>query len=231
VSTGPTRSVSGTSGPSALTTPPSPHPHPTAINAHEEFGYGWLDPYYGPGIRVTLASCFSFFDGVSVSAVVDRAHLRGTRTVDLSHGSNALEHFFPFMADLIAVFRLGDWTVVWQENGYPDQFANRVASMPDVSRAVIVFWNVNADQDFSYWENGRRLVDFDYPDDRIGTDPDRLLAPMQDTVLKPRAPDEGRTAIPDYRRMLALADRVTGVHLGPDFLNRESVVIHRALGQ
>jgi hypothetical protein len=51
--------------------------------------------------------------------------------------------------------------LVWQENGYPGQFADAIAASPHVSRAVIVSWNVNADQEFSYWENGHRVVRFD----------------------------------------------------------------------
>jgi hypothetical protein len=117
------------------------------------------------------------------------------------------------------------WTVVWQENGWPGQLADAIARSQQVRRAVIAFWNVNADQEFAYWEHGRRVVRFDYPDERDGSDPDRLLAAMRDTVLQPRTREEGNTAIPDYRRLLALADRVTGRHLGPDFLNQRSVVV------
>jgi hypothetical protein len=176
-------------------------------------------------VHVTVASCFSFFDGISVDEVVARSHMLHAHKVDLSTAPNALDNPSPFPADDVAVFNEGRWTVVWQDNGYPDQFADAIAASPKVSRAVIVFWNVNADQEFSYWENGDRVVRFDWPDDRTGTDPNRLLRAMSDTVLKPRATDEGDTAIPDYRRLLALADRVTRIHLGPDFLNRVAVVM------
>jgi hypothetical protein len=49
---------------------------------------------------------------------------------------------------------------------------------------------------------------------------------MRDTVgVVERAGAEDGTVFDIYQQMLVLAERITGVHLGPDFLNRTSVVV------
>jgi hypothetical protein len=68
-------------------------------------------------------------------------------------------------------------------------------------------------------------VAFDFPQERRGSDPDRLLAEMRDTVGVERTGEEDGAVFTIYQQMLALAERITGVHLGPDFLNQPAVVV------
>lgn len=86
-----------------------------------------------------------------------------------------------------------------------------------------MYWNVNARTEFSYWQDGERVVSFDLPDQRAGSDPDRLLADMNCTVLP--LVDSSRTMGAYYAGLLALAERITGIHLGPDFLHRPSMLV------
>jgi hypothetical protein len=135
----------------------------------------------------------------------------------------------PFNADETAVISYRGWTVVWQENGFPELFADAIAASGQVSRAVIAYWNVNALTEFAYWEHGQRIVSFDSPDDRTGSHPNRLLADMRATVGSGMG--QVRSVAVYYGRMLALAQRVTGIYVGPDLFNRSHVVIgYRVLG-
>jgi hypothetical protein len=68
-------------------------------------------------------------------------------------------------------------------------------------------------------------VAFDWPQDRRGSDPDRLLADMRDTVGLERTGEEGGSVFEIYQQMLALPERITGVHLDRDSLERPSVVV------
>jgi hypothetical protein len=70
-----------------------------------------------------------------------------------------------------------------------------------------------------------QIVAFDFPQERRGSDPDRLLAEMRDTVGVERTGEEDGAVFTIYQQMLALAERITGVHLGPDFLNQPAVVV------
>lgn len=181
------------------------------------FDYSWVD-----SSDVAVASCFSFFEGPTVEEVVMRSGMREARTEDF-RGTDVASARVSYSE--AAVFVESGWTVVYEPNGYPERFANQIAAGTDVARCVIVFWNVNAVTEFAYWERGTQIVAFDWPQDRGGSDPDRLLAQMRDTVGWERTGEEDGTVFDVYQRMLALAERITGVHLGPDFLNRPSVVV------
>lgn len=182
-------------------------------------GYGWLDTTAErPGAWQRVASCFYFFDGVSVAEVAERAGLSRQRLIGPVRDPGQ-----PLDFDT-AVFDGGNgWTVAYQDNGYPEQFASSLAASPDVARAVIVFWNVNSRTEFSYWERGDRIVSFDLPDDRWGSDPDRLRAELAAVGLD--APGATVADTDYYGRLLALAERVTGIHIGPDFLDQPGLIV------
>ncbi|HZC52483.1 MAG TPA: DUF6461 domain-containing protein [Mycobacterium sp.] len=169
------------------------------------------------------ASCFSFFRGISANALVSRARLRGVHVYDLSQAPSVFATPPPFNADETAVISYRRWTVVWQENGFPNQFADAIAGSPQTSRAVIAYWNVNALTEFAYWQRGARVVSFDAPDDRTGADPNRLLADMRATVGSGQG--QFRSVAQYYGRMLALAQRLTGIHVSPNLFNRSRVIL------
>jgi hypothetical protein len=181
--------------------------------------YEWLESDERPGAWMGEASCFTFLRGMSVADVVDRAGFPSAEELDLSGVADAAERFGD---QGIAVFDTDNgWTIIYQDNGFPDQFANSLLAMSTVEQGVVVFWNVNALTEFSYWEQGQLVSSYDFPDQRHGSDPDRFLGDMLDLDL---VLDEAEGFVDlQYAKMMALAERITGVHLGPDFLQRRVV--------
>lgn len=184
----------------------------------DQFDYSWVDAASAVGD----ATCLSFFDGPTVEDVITRAGIREWRRENSREAGSAS---FGLGDGVVAVFSDCGWTVVYEPNGYPERFANKVAAGADVARCVIVFWNVNAVTEFAYWERGTQVVAFDWPQERRGSDPDRLLDDMRVTVGLERTGEQDGSIFDIYQQMLALGERVTGVHLGPDFLDRPSIVI------
>jgi hypothetical protein len=182
--------------------------------------YGWLESDERPGAWMGEASCFTFVRGISVEEVVASAGFETVEDLDLSDDPDAAER----LADEgIAVFVADNgWTVVYQDNGFPDQFANAILASSAVEQGVVAFWNVNSVTEFSYWEAGTLVASFDFPDDRHGSEPDRLLADMRDLGLVPDE-EEGFVDLL-YAKLMALAERITGVRLGPNFLQRRVIV-------
>lgn len=200
--------------------------HHVGVNSSDDlFGYAWLTSTTdAPGAAMQVASCFGFFDGVSVDEVVARGAVRDARSTDLSETSEPIRALPDYCG--IAIFDGGSgWVVSYQDNGYPHQFARTIARSHATTRAVVAYWNVNAHTEFSYWERGDQIVSFDWPQDRIGSDPDRLTADMAETVGLVRTGDEGLPVAHIYAQMLGLADRITGTHLDSTFLQRRSVVV------
>jgi hypothetical protein len=168
-----------------------------------------------PGAWMSVnGSCFTFLRGMSVEEAVASAGLDDVRELDLIGVQDAAELFFDAG---IAVFRASeDWTLFYEANGYPELFANSLIVQQSVRGAVVVWWNVNFNTEFSYWQTGQRVVTFHkFPDERRGSDPDRL--PEMEAVGLLTTDDVA------HARMLALAERVTGAHLGPDFLSRQLI--------
>lgn len=123
-----------------------------------------------------------------------------------------------------SLFASGVWTVLYQDNSFPQHVAESIAERTDVARAVIVFWNVNAVISFDYWERGVQIDGFsEWPSQRVGTDRSRLSADMNAVGLGEGSDDDESV---DYNTaMLALADRITGEHLSRDFLSRPDIVL------
>lgn len=186
--------------------------------------YAWLH-HEGdrPGARLVEASCFTFIKGITDDEVVRRAGLSDVEWRDLSHEDDP---FNVLDQNVGAVFADGVWTVLYQDNGYPQQIATSLCSAEDVSCAVVVFWNVNAVLEFSYWENGSLVAGFsDFTSQHIGSAPDRLINDLQSFGLTDDGPEEAQFSHEQYRRMLALAEHLTGVRITPDFLSRERVAL------
>lgn len=183
-------------------------------------GYDWLDTTTErPGAYMQVASCFYFLRGIAVNEVAERTGLRD-RHIDGPLPGRELPSDFD-----TAMFEADNgWTVVYQDNGYPEQYATELARSLRPGQAVLVYWNVNAHTQFSYWEDGNCIVRFEFPDERFGTEPDRLLTEMNDTMA-PLDESSSRTMGGYYADMLALAERITGIHLAPDFLERPGLIV------
>lgn len=186
------------------------------------FDYAWLNA----DSEVAPASCFAFFENLGPEQVLARAGVADWQAVadadaNRGTGSSGLE----LTSSGMAVFREAAWTIAYAPNAYPEQFATAVAAGHDVTRSVIVFWNINAVTDFSFWENGVEIAAFDWPQERRGADPDRLLDDMRLTVGLNRTGEEPGSVFDIYQQMLALAERITETHLGADFLQRRPLLI------
>jgi hypothetical protein len=115
--------------------------------------YAWLESDDRPGAWMGEASCFTFLRGMSFEQIVERAGFDSVQELDLADDADAAEHFAD---EGIAIFAADNgWTVIYQDNGFPDQFANSLLAVPAVEQGVVVFWNVNSVTEFSYWEAGR----------------------------------------------------------------------------
>jgi hypothetical protein len=188
--------------------------------------YEWLESDERSGAWMGRASCFTFLRGMSVEEAVERAGFGHAEELDLTDVTDAADRF----AEEGIVFFAAEngWTVIYQDNGFPDQFANSLLATSTLEQGVVVFWNVNALTEFSYWEAGRLVTSFDFPDQRHGSEPDRLLADILDLDLVLDA-SEGFVDL-QYAKMMALAERITGVHLGPDFLRRRVTASRAEIG-
>jgi hypothetical protein len=62
----------------------------------------------------------------------------GAHAADWSTGPDAPPDWF----DLVVTYDAGGgWTVLYQDNGFPEQFGSDLAARAEVTEAAIVFWN------------------------------------------------------------------------------------------
>jgi hypothetical protein len=190
----------------------------------ENFGYGWLLAGDRPGAWMSEAACFTFLDGMRAEDVVASDRLENVERIDLSGDPDAAEHFLdPDDRADTAVFETGTgWTVVYQTNATRYHLAEALFTSRSVNRGVFVFWNVNSVVEFAYWENGHEVTAFEWSDERGGSHPDRFNENLRAVGLNtgPAAEDDEPNIQPSQVQLLALAERVTGVHLDADFLAR-----------
>jgi Family of unknown function (DUF6461) len=118
----------------------------------------------------------------------------------------------------IAVREVGEWLLVVEVNGWQGSRPEVLRRVSAGGRAVSVYWNVEATTRFSYAVSGRLLTAFEAmtPDRRFGADPDAL--------------ENARTGLPwatgDWvPLLLALAARVTGVRMLPQWLEGDFLVV------
>ena len=187
--------------------------------------YSWLDSDERPGAWMREASCFTFLRSVPPESVIRDGELTNVGEVDLTGREDAAGDLVGSEDSLdTAAFDAGGWTVVYQNNCYPDQLVNTWLASSEVQQGVVVFWNVNAVKEFSLWERGQQVVSFEWPFDREGTDPDRLNADLRALgVPLEEPPDEDEyddSSDASYAQLMALAERITGVHLDQNFLAR-----------
>ena len=118
----------------------------------------------------------------------------------------------------MAVRDLGSWLLVVEVNGWQGSRPEVLRRISAGGRAVSAYWNVNLTTRFSYAVDGRVLTAFEVmsPDRRHGADPDCL--------------EEARAGLPWETGewvplMLALASRVTGLRIEPEWFNGDFAVM------
>lgn len=188
-------------------------------------GYEWLAVDVDhPDWFIQEACLFTFIRGVvarDIAAVVGL----DVEEVDGSAGNDDL--LLDLMGGGKATFDAeGGWSVLYEDNGLPNETSERLAVDPRASEAVMVFTNVNSVVRFSHWREQRLLTSFEFPDERWGERPDELLPDMSETTGTTR--EDYSAAMDDgtyLARLMKLAQRLTAIYLGRHFLQRTTVLI------
>jgi hypothetical protein len=119
---------------------------------------------------------------------------------------------------LVLVAAAPGWSLAVEDNGFEGWRPEVLRALSRDTQAVSVFDN-GSEGYFSYAADGALLVQFEllFPQRRWGSQPDLLLLQMRAVGLDPdrQQPPEGELAT----AALALAERVTGVHLDPGILD------------
>jgi hypothetical protein len=119
---------------------------------------------------------------------------------------------------LVLVTTADGWSLAVEDNGFEGWRPEVLRALSRGTQAVSVFDN-GSEGYFSYAADGALLVQFEllFPQRRWGSQPDLLLQQMRAVGLDP-----DRQEPPDAEldtAALALAERVTGVHLDPSLLD------------
>ncbi|GAA1615567.1 hypothetical protein GCM10009733_009840 [Nonomuraea maheshkhaliensis] len=122
-------------------------------------------------------------------------------------------------AGYIGAARVGDWTVVIEPGGWMMAVATEIYN--PVSRGtevVAVCGHEYAQDTFAYIVDGAPVVWFDpmYPEERSGSDPDRLVTKMRAVGLDPDHDIDGPGIEHPMERSFALASDITGLPLATD---------------
>lgn len=118
----------------------------------------------------------------------------------------------------VAVRDLGSWLLVVEVNGWQGSRPEVLRRISAGGRAVSAYWNVNLTTRFSYAAGGRVLTAFEVmsPGRRHGADPDCM------EEVRAGLPWEDGEWVP---LMLALASRVTGLRIEPQWFNGDFAVM------
>src|SRR6266545_4422569 len=146
----------------------------------------------------------------------ERSQPRPLTVVEAGELSGSFHAGYP---QLVLVATTDGWSVAVEDNGFEGGRPEVLRALSGGTQAVSVLDN-DSEGHFSYAADGRVLVQFEllFPQRRWGSQPDLLLLPQMRAVgLDPDwqqpPPGELDTAA------LALAKRVTGVHLDPSMLD------------
>jgi hypothetical protein len=114
--------------------------------------------------------------------------------------------------------RIGEWIVTEEFYGYQGVRHEVWRRASQGTEMVIMSWDVDGRAEFIYAVEGKEVVafDMDFPEERGGSDPDRLL----DYMLELPFSAENRLA-----SALALAERITGVRLEPNWIESKHRVV------
>ncbi|GAT68236.1 hypothetical protein PS9374_03897 [Planomonospora sphaerica] len=124
-------------------------------------------------------------------------------------------------ADYIGTAKIGGWTLVVEPGGW------QLAADPEIytrvgrgTEIVSVSRHDYASDTFAYIVDGEPVVQLEpmFPEDRSGTDPDRLVEEMRKVGLDPDHDIDGPDIGSPIERSFALASKITGLHFSPEML-------------
>jgi hypothetical protein len=178
--------------------------------------YAWFKDHW-----LHEAFCITLVRGADGAEVLrrfggERGQLRRLTLGEAGELSGSFHAGYP---QLVLAARSGGWTVAVEDNGWEGTRPEVLRALSRGTRAVSVYRNINALSLFSLAVDGALVVQFEplFPGVRWGGQPDLLLPRMRAVGLDPDWPE------PPYGELgtaaLALAERVTGVHLDPGILD------------
>jgi Family of unknown function (DUF6461) len=176
--------------------------------------YAWFNDHW-----LGEAFCITLVRGLGEAEVLrrfggERSQARTLTVAEAGELSGSLQAGYP---QLVLVATADGWSVAVEANGFQGWRPEVLRALSRGGQAVSVLDN-SMEAYFSYAADGRLLVQFELlvPRRRWGSRPDLLLAQMRAVGLDP-----DRDQPPGGERntaALALAERVTGVHLDPEVL-------------
>jgi Family of unknown function (DUF6461) len=168
--------------------------------------------------------CLTFVKDVGETEALGRlgalpGELRPRTLDEATEASGSFEAGYPEFAFAL---NLGDWTVLIEPDGFQGGLAGPLAALSRGTEAVSVQRHDYADHGFSYAVDGTLVTGFEptWPDQRWGSEPDRLLGRMRAVGLDPDAEEDDH--VPSaYVPALLLAGLITGAVPHADALGRE----------
>lgn len=203
--------------------PPEPAPtRPTATAGPTAADYAWFEQ----NDELTEGFCFTWVRALSPEAVLSRLGAR-----DLGVSGWRADGWLDLPGQrrdeaVVAVTRVGDWTLMVEDNGVIGVDDGVVRKLSKGTRLIADYRNVEYDGTFTLADNGVVQVTFDPrdPTDRSGATPDRLLADMKASGLDLSGAgldptDPAYVDVPYTEAAFALTQRLTGLPLTADLLH------------
>lgn len=116
----------------------------------------------------------------------------------------------------------GEWVLGLESNGYLGTVPHLVAPLSSGTRLVSHFCNVNAQDLFLWYEDGTLRTSFEplFPTQRDGSTPDELEEVMAEVGFDLQHDEEEQDFSMTTESAFALTERLTGVHLTPELLDK-----------
>ncbi|MFC4907616.1 DUF6461 domain-containing protein [Actinomadura gamaensis] len=166
--------------------------------------------------------CLTFIKDVDETEALSRlGGLPDTlRPRTLEEASEAYLSYDAGYPEFAFALRLGAWTVLIEPDGFQGSLTEPLTALSRGTEAVVVQRHDYADHAFRYAVDGILVTGFEptWPDQRWGSDPDRLLEQMRVAGL---VPDEDDYLSEAYVPALLLAGLITGTVPTPEALTGE----------
>ena len=172
--------------------------------------YAWFQDHW-----LREAFCITLVRGLDEREVLGRfgGERSRPRTLTAAAAGELSGSFQAGYPQIVLVTKADGWAVAVEDNGWEGSRPEVLRALSGGTQVVSVYRNVNALGYFSDAVDGQLLVQFEplFPQRRWGSHPDLLLPQMRAVGLDP---DRDEPPYGDIdTAALALAERVTGVHL------------------
>ncbi|MFF3879065.1 DUF6461 domain-containing protein [Streptomyces sp. NPDC001978] len=188
--------------------------------------YRWFEADFA---QLAEAYCITMVRGITPVEVLGllqaevRGHGIGVRTLDEHAYKTAQVH--QGSHGYLGVAPLEDWSVMVEPNGYIGTLDGALSRLSAGRTAVSHFRNINAVDHFNWFVNAELRLHFEplFAYYRDGSDPDSLVTPMREVGFA--VEEEGADDLDVVTAAtFALAERVTGIRLTPEFLENTQFI-------